>query len=139
LNSFKREFKHSLEIDVAWGEMDALGHVNNVYYLKYFESARIHYFTKMGMSINPKDAGPILAATECQYLKPITFPDRILVGAKVQNFGNTSFLMEYGVWSRTLATIAARGSARIVYFDYVKQEKIPVPDAFKEMVVKLDP
>ena len=57
-----------LTIPVAWGEMDAMGHVNNIIYFRYFESVRIDYFRKLDLIGYQRETGigPILASTECR-------------------------------------------------------------------------
>src|SRR5712691_11634259 len=91
----------TVEIPVAWGDMDAFGHVNNTIYFKWFESARIAYFEKIGLNERMRRAhrGPILARTSCDFEKPLTFPDTVRASARVVRLGTTSFLMEYRVTS----------------------------------------
>jgi len=65
-----------LELDVAWGEMDAFAHVNNTVYFRYFESARIQYLIAIGLA-RPDDndgVGPILASTQCRFRRPSHSP-----------------------------------------------------------------
>ena len=71
-----REFPVVIEMPVRWGDMDAFNHVNNVVYLRYFESARIAYFERLGfgISIAEQGIGPILASTSCEFKFPLTYP-----------------------------------------------------------------
>ena len=67
-----KEFPVQVRIPVAWGDMDAFNHVNNVVYFKWFESARIAYFEhteSMGV-MRAEGIGPILASTSCRYRAP---------------------------------------------------------------------
>ena len=79
LEQFKQDFPVILPIRVAWGEMDAFQHVNNVSYIRYFESARIAYMEAMGMEANIKTSpvGPILGDIYCRYRRPVTYPDTL--------------------------------------------------------------
>ncbi|MFW6242474.1 MAG: acyl-CoA thioesterase, partial [Thermodesulfobacteriota bacterium] len=88
-----------IDIPVAWGEMDAFGHVNNIIYFRYFESARIAYFDHVGYEalMEEEGLGPILAATSCRYRVPLTFPDTVSVGARVASVDTDRFRMEYRV------------------------------------------
>ena len=71
-------------IPIQWGDMDAFGHVNNIVYLKFFESARIAYFEKMGIvGDTASNTGPILASTQCKFIYPLRYPDNIWATAKV--------------------------------------------------------
>jgi acyl-CoA thioester hydrolase len=125
-----------IEIPVAWGEMDALAHVNNVVYFRYFESARIAYFKRVGMTFEP--AGPILASTTCDFLVPLTYPDMLRVDVGIVKVGNTSFTMAYRVFSTQQATQAARGQAVCVWYDYGTARSAPVPDDVRQRIAALE-
>ena len=122
-----------IEIPVAWGEMDAFGHVNNIIYFRYFESARIAYFDHVGYETVMKEEGlgPILAATSCRFWLPLTFPDTLSVGARVASVEADRFRMEYRVVSHQHGKVAAEGDGTVVSYDYRKGAKAPLPDAVR--------
>ncbi len=130
----------SLEVPVAWGEMDAMGHVNNIVYFRYFESARIAYFEKMGLIdfMKKTGIGPILATTSCRFRIPLTYPDSVLIGAKVVSVEEDRFVMNYIVVSKKHRKPAAEGEGVIVAFDYRGGKKVPVPEALKEKVLEIE-
>ena len=74
--------------------MDAFQHVNNTVYFKLFESARISYFEKLDFFefMNKTGIGPILASTQCIYKIPLTYPDYVTVGAKVDILEKDRFM-----------------------------------------------
>ncbi|MFT3842648.1 MAG: thioesterase family protein [Myxococcaceae bacterium] len=121
-----------IEIKVAWGEMDAFQHVNNTVYLRWFESARIAFFEKVGMNTiaGQSGAGPILARATVDFLKPVTYPDTITVEARVESVGNTSFVMHYRASSARLGE-CARGEGVVVMFDYASGSKVKVSDQLR--------
>ena len=124
-------------LDVAWGEMDALGHVNNIRYFAWAETARIALFRQLGMAVLPEDpVGPILARIECDYLEPVEYPARITVGIGAERVGNSSITLEHEIW-RTGAPerVVARGKAVVVLINYATQEKVRVPDAVRVALV----
>lgn len=129
-----------VEITVAWGEMDALKHVNNVVYFRYFENARIAYFEKVKYweLMHKTGIGPILASTKCRFLAPLTFPDRIWVGTRISDLGEDRFVMEYCLVSECLQKIAAEGEALLVSYDYRQNKKAPLPAALKKGIVELE-
>ena len=90
-----------IDIPISWGDMDAFQHVNNTVYFKFFESARIAYFeTLQFMDImSTTGVGPILAATKCRFKIPLTYPDQVSVGAKVEAIEQERFIMTYAVIS----------------------------------------
>lgn len=126
-------------IPVAWGEMDSLGHVNNIMYFRYFETARIVYLEKSGLMeiMKRSGIGPILARTSATYKKPVYYPDTLSVGARVATIGTTSFIMEYLVVSKALGA-AAFGDAVIVTYDYTRRAKANIPDEVVKAIESLE-
>lgn len=129
-----------IEIPIAWGEMDAFQHLNNIVYFRYFESARISYFEKTGFFeiMEETGIGPILAATQCRFKIPLTYPDSVSVGATVETIEKDRFIMKYAVISHKVKKIAALGEGVLVTFDYKKNEKTLVPDKLKERIIDLE-
>ena len=129
-----------VEIPVAWGEMDAYGHVNNIVYFRYFETARTAYFERLKcpdfLKRNP--VGPILASTSCRFRAPLAFPDRVSVGARVARVDEDRFVMFYAIYSHRLQKIAAEGEGTIVCFDYRENRKAPLPEELKANISELE-
>ena len=125
---------------IAWGDMDAYQHVNNVMYFRYFESARLAYFREMGFKRTydaRSDTGPILAHTSCSFLQPLVYPDTVEVGCKVSKIGNTSFVLEHEIWSPKLG-LAASGEGVVVCYDFKNKHKIPVPDELRKRIEEME-
>ncbi len=80
-------------IDVRWGDLDALNHVNNAVYFRYFEEARVHLYAAIGMDRVPGRVG-LLAHASCDFLKPLLYPARIVVGLKLLRVGRSSLELE---------------------------------------------
>jgi acyl-CoA thioester hydrolase len=129
-----------IEIPIAWGDMDAFQHVNNIMYFKYFESARIAYFEKINFLeiMNETGIGPILASTQCRYKIPLTYPDYVTVGAKVDTIEKERFTMKYAVISHKHEKIAALGEGVLVTFDYQNNKKTLIPDEIKKRIIVLE-
>jgi len=130
------DYPVSVEVPVAWGDMDALGHVNNTVYFRYFETARIACFDALGFgSEDAGDAagavGPILHSTSCRFRIPLTYPDTVTVGARVGEVGEDRFTMQYRVVSHRHGAVAADGEALVVTYSYAAGRKAPVPDALR--------
>ena len=128
-----------VQLPVQWGDMDAFQHVNNTVFLRWFESARIAYFEKVGMPTGAGGtaAGPILARATVDFRKPVTFPDRITSRARIAKVGTTSFTMAYQAVSEKLGVVA-EGEGVVVMFDYRSQAKVPVDDALRARIAKLE-
>ncbi len=123
------ELPVALRLPVQWGEQDALGHVNNVVYFRWFESARIEYLNLLDIEHIGKQSqlGPILAATTCNYRRQIHFPDTVWVTASVDRVGRSSMVVAHTVYSERRAAIVAEGTATTVLFDYVAQRPVRIP------------
>ncbi|MER3417371.1 MAG: acyl-CoA thioesterase [Gemmataceae bacterium] len=129
-----------VEFLVAWGEMDAYRHVNNVVYFRYFENARLEYFRRIdwfGFEA-ATGIGPILASTEARFRRPLTYPDRVAVGARIASCGTDRLFMEYAVCSQKLGDIAATGKATIVTFHYPSGQKVSVPEELRHRIEALE-
>jgi acyl-CoA thioester hydrolase len=115
------------------GGEDALGHVNNIRYLAWVETARIALFRMLGMSVLPGDpVGPILARIENDYLEPVEYPARVTVGMRAERVGNSSLTLEHAIWHAGAPDrVVARGRAVVVLINYASQETIRVPDEMR--------
>ena len=135
-----KAFPVIVEIPVAWGEMDALGHVNYVVYFRYFENARIAYFEKMKFweFMKQTGIGPILATTQCTFKAPLSFPDHVLVGTRTSEIKEDRFIMQYVLVSRRLRKVAAEGEAVMVTYDYPDKKKTPVPEELRRYILDLE-
>lgn len=129
----------TVTIPVQWGEMDALGHVNNARFFTWFESARIALFERIGvMGGMAEGLGPILATTTCDFLRPVLYPATLRVGVRVSKIGETSIAMDYEVAdSEGEAPAYARGTSVAVLVDYRTMQKTRVPDPVREAIAKL--
>lgn len=139
MTAFESNHPVILDLPIAWGEMDALQHVNNIIYFRYFESARFAYFERLGMrEWMEHGIGPILASTSCNFRAPLTFPDTIAVAARTTAIREHAFIMQYRIWSPKLARIAAEGEGVLVTYDYRAGQKVKVPEELRRRIVALE-
>lgn len=123
-----------LDLRVAWGDMDAFRHVNNAVYLRWFESARIAYFERVGLVVY-EGVGPILARATIDFKRPVTYPDTVTVEATITRLGTTSFEMHYRATSKAQGgAIVAQGDSVVVLFDYASGSKVALPAALREAI-----
>ncbi len=133
------EFPFSLQQQLSWGDMDALNHINNVNYFRYFENARLKYFESIGVieEMEETKVGPILGATECKYLLPLTYPDTITVGVIVSQIREKRLTMQYAIYSQKLEKIAAEGSAEIIFVDFAIGRSTLISETILAAIKKL--
>ena len=134
------DYTITVDTSVAWGEMDALGHVNNAVYFRYFESARIAYFDRIGywQQMEQSGLGPILAETRCRFRAALKHPDHISIGARIREIEEDRFLMEYAVASAASGRIAAEGDGLVVSYDYRAGARAPLPAAVLSAIRALE-
>jgi acyl-CoA thioester hydrolase len=109
-----------LQQQLEWGDMDALNHINNVVYFRYFENVRMKYFERIGVmeEMEKTKIAPILGATECKFLLPLTYPDTLTLGASVSQVREKRLTMKYVIYSQKSKEIAAEGGAEVVFVDF---------------------
>jgi acyl-CoA thioester hydrolase len=129
-----------IEQAVAWGEMDSYRHVNNVVYFRYFENARLEYFRRLDWFQFERDTGvgPILAATQARFRRPLTYPDTVSVATRIATLAEDRFTMEVVVVSHRLAAVAAEGQGTVVTFDYATGQKVPIPEELRCRITALE-
>ena len=139
MSKLLKDYPVVIEFPVAWGEMDAMSHVNNIVYFRYFESARIAYFEKMDMFsyMTETGIGPILATISCKFKIPLSYPDNVLIGAKVVSIEDDRFVMNHLVVSKKHQKVAAEGDGVIVAFNYREGKKVIVPEVVKQRIIDI--
>src|SRR5437016_14229524 len=120
---------------VQWGDQDSFGHVNNVVYFRWMESARIEYFRQTGVgSTSNQGVGPILASIKCDFRRQLTYPDTLLVSASIASIGRTSMKMAHLVYSTANKAVATEGDSVLVMFDYQAQRPLAVTDDIRAKI-----
>ena len=134
------EYPVVVPLPVQWGDQDVFGHVNNVVYFRWFESARVGYWLQVGMERADQSAefGPILASVRCDYRRQLRFPDSVLVGASITRLGRSSLTMVHRVYSESQRATVAEGESTIVYFSYARQQSEPIPEDIRQRVAQLE-
>ncbi len=119
-------------VDLRWGDMDALRHVNNAVYFSYFEEARVRLFAAMGLDGAGGRYG-VLAHASCDFLIPLMYPARVVVGMKRVRVGRTS--LELDCWiadAGDARTLHARGRNVLVCADGATGRPVPWTDADRQ-------
>ena len=128
---FCKKYPDRYSSDIKWGEMDAMQHLNNTFYFRYFECARMLFWDRLEA---PATIGPILASTSCKFRRPLYYPDQIVAGANVLSVSEDRFTVGHAIWSEREKTLAAEGDAVIVSFDYSLKKKTALPVPWKLLI-----
>ena len=125
----QKKLVHTLRMPIRWGDMDAMGHVNNTVYFRYLETCRIDWFGSIGCQVNPQGEGPLIVNAFCNFYRQLEYPGDVLVKMYVSDPGRSSFeswgTMELGDSS---GIIHAAGGATMVWVDFPKQRSAPLPE-----------
>jgi acyl-CoA thioester hydrolase len=136
-------FTHGVPIQVRWGDLDAMGHVNNATYLTYLEQARVTYFDDLGLwDGSGGGLGLIMARAEIDYRLPIRARDAIIVYTRCTRLGTRSFDTEQlvaRVDDGGALTIAAQARIVVVVYDYGSGQSAPIPDAWRARLSEHNP
>ena len=115
-------------IPIRWGDMDAMGHVNNTLYFRYMEIVRIEWLHKIGGKPDPAGEGPVIVNAFCNFIKQLEYPGNVLARHYIGDLGRSSF-NTYITLERTDApgVIYATGGAKTVWVNFPKQKSVPLP------------
>src|SRR5690242_12977765 len=119
-------------LTVAWGDMDALGHINNVRYFDYFQEARIEWLQTQGITMQ-QTTGPVVIQADCTFLKPVVYPAILKLICSIHSPGRSSFIVDYDLLQAS--ELVAKGSSKIVWVDYQQNKSILLPDAIRNLLV----
>lgn len=129
-----------VEADAAWGHMDSFRHLNNVVYFHLFENARVEYLRRVGWFdlMDATGVGPIVASTQARFRRPVKWPDRLLVGARVITIEPDRVTFEHRIVSTALDDLATEGQAVVVCYDYKQGKKTALPFDLRERIDALE-
>ena len=124
-----------MTIPIRWGDMDAMGHVNNTIYFRYLEIARLEWLYKVGGPPDPTGFGPVVVNAFCNFLRQFEFPGEILARHYVTNPGRSSF-DTYITLERVgePGVIYAEGGSKTVWTDFKARKSAPLPDWLRALV-----
>ena len=128
-----------IPIHVTWGDMDALGHVNNTRFIGWFEETRFEAFKRIGGGeIGAQSvSGPILAKVECIFRAPVVFPEELVSGIRATDIGSDRYTLEHQITSVTHGRVVAIGSSRIIEVEYATGKKIALTSQAHEALEKI--
>jgi acyl-CoA thioester hydrolase len=127
-----------MRIPIRWGDMDAMGHVNNTVYFRYIEQARISWFDAIGCTPDPAGEGPVIVNAHCSFLKQLKYPGEIEVSTLVGPPGRSSFEMTHEIRmvgaDGAPGAVHAEGGAKIVWVNSPLEKSAPLPDWIRALL-----
>jgi acyl-CoA thioester hydrolase len=126
---------HTSRIPVRWGDMDAVGHVNNTVYFRYAEQARIDWLESLGFTdLVNVDGGPVIINASCTFLKPVVYPATVEVDILIGNPGHSSLPTYFKI--RCVGddtTLYAEGAVKVVWWNPRTGKSQPLPDFIRKL------
>jgi acyl-CoA thioester hydrolase len=131
----EKKLVHEMVMSIRWGDMDAMGHLNNASYMRFMETIRIEWFSAIGCNPNPQGQGPVIVNVFCNFYKQFEYPGDVLIKMYVSEPGRSSF-ESWATLERTdmPGVIHAAGGATTVWVDFPAQKSVAMPAWFKEII-----
>ena len=133
-----RKLIHTMRMAVRWGDMDAMGHVNNTVYFRYIETARIAWLAQIGALPDPSGTGPVLINAQCSFLKQLKYPAEIEVTSYAGPPGRSSFEVWHEIRlvgaNGETGALHAEGRAKIVWVDFLAEKSVALPDEVRALL-----
>jgi acyl-CoA thioester hydrolase len=130
-----KKLVHTMRMPIRWGDMDAMGHVNNTVYFRYLEHARIEWFTEIGCAPDPAGEGPVIVNAHCTFIKQLKYPGEIEVLTYVGPPGRSSFetIQEIRRVDQP-DVLAAAGGAKVVWVNFPAEKSSPLPHHIRRLL-----
>lgn len=128
-------YPHVSDIQTRWMDNDVYGHVNNVVYYSFFDTAVNRFLIKGGvLDIHDGVVIGLVVETSCRYFAPIAFPQSIRAGVGVSHIGRSSVRYEIGLFSETSSEPVAEGHFVHVYVDRSTRRPTSLPEEFRALL-----
>ena len=134
----RAEYSRFLSLPTRWMDNDVYGHVNNVLYYGFFDTAINHYLiAEGGLDITAGEVIGFAVESKCQYLQPLAFPEVVEVGLRVGKLGNSSVRYELAIFKQNETFAAAAGYFVHVFVDRETQRPVPIPERIRAALAGL--
>ena len=131
----QRKLVHDMVLSIRWGDMDAMGHVNNTVYFRYMETVRIEWMRAVGCDPDPRGQGPVIVNAFCNFYRQLEYPGDVRVKLYVSDPGRTTF-ETWCTMERTdqPGVVCAEGGATTIWVDFPQQKAETLPDWMRALV-----
>ena len=132
----RKKLVFEMTLPVRWGDMDAMGHVNNTSYFRFMEIVRIDWMRSLGEQLDGNTVeGMVIINAFCTFHRQFEYPATVLARMYVSDPGRTSFES----WTTMTkveepGAVYASGGATIVWADYSRQKSVPLPERIRRLV-----
>ncbi|MEH6558472.1 MAG: thioesterase family protein [Oceanicoccus sp.] len=139
VNVPRTDYKIFYPVTTRWMDNDAYGHVNNVTYYSYFDTAANSFLVNhCGLDYRNGKVVGLVVSSGCEYLAPIEFPDKIDVGVRIDRLGNSSVQYGIGIFKEGEDQACAFGHFIHVFVDNVSRKPVAIPDEMRKNMKKIE-
>jgi len=133
------DYVHRHHEVIRWGDMDSFGHVNNVEFFRYLESARVEYvMTVLANEVRAEGENIILSDLRCAFRHQLKWPGAVDIYTRTVQVGRTSIALQQIMCVADTQDIAATADTVLVWFDFRTQRPVPVPDAIRARLAEYE-
>jgi acyl-CoA thioester hydrolase len=134
----RADFRYFVAITTRWMDNDVYGHVNNVVYYSWIDTAVNSFLIERELlDIGASTIVAVAVESGCRYFAPVSYPDAVAVGTRVASLGRSSVRYHAGIFRNAEETAAAEGHFVHVYVDRASMRPVPMPDAVRAALEKL--
>ena len=125
----REDFRRAYTLGTRWGDHDSYGHVQNVVYYSFFDSAISQFLVEQGtLDIDSSPVIGLIVESSCTFFSPITFPDQVTVGLRIAHLGTSSARYELGIFRNDESEVSALGYVVYVYVDRASNKPTAIPE-----------
>ncbi len=135
----RADYPYHFDLQTRWMDNDLYGHVNNVTYYSYFDTA-VNFFLieRGGLDIHAAPIVGVVVESQCNYTRSLAYPEKITCGLRVGRLGNSSVRYEIGIFGQDQDTAAAFGHFVHVFVDRASNTPVPIPDPIRRALAEIE-
>jgi acyl-CoA thioester hydrolase len=123
------------DIEVSWGDLDALNHVNNTTYLRYMEDTRMVWFTRLGEDLGSTTSSPAVVNININFRQEIRYPSTVRVTLSISRASEKRVLNHYAIVDRDQPEVVyADAELTLVWIDRETRRSVPVPSKVRDSI-----
>ena len=129
----REDFRRFYTLGTRWGDHDSYGHVQNVVYYSFFDSAISQFLVEQGtLDIDSSPVIGLIVESSCTFFSSITFPDQVTVGLRIAHLGSSSARYELGIFRNDETEVSALGYVVYVYVDRASNKSTAIPELVRD-------
>jgi acyl-CoA thioester hydrolase len=130
-----KKWVFEMPIPIRWGDMDAMGHVNNASYFRYLETIRIEWMRSAGCQPDPQGEGPVIVNAFCNFYKQLEYPGQVLAKMYTSDPARTTFETWITLEREDQpGVVYAAGGATTIWVNFPQQKAQTLPDWLRTLV-----